>query len=694
MSKRSLLLEIGTEEIPAGFMEKALADLKTLAEKEFVAQRLSFAQVLTCGTPRRLALMVEGLAERQDDLEEEVKGPSKKAGIDGDGNYTKAAQGFAKGQGVTVTDLFIKELSGVEYLYALKKETGQDTLIILPQLLPKLITGLSFPKSMRWGEYELRFVRPLRWLLALYGEEVINFAITDIKTDRYTYGHRFLAKGALQVNRPEDYLAVLKEGYVIADQKERSQIIWEQIMALAQGEGGIVKEDQELLAEVTYLVEYSTPLCGSFEEEYLELPTEVLITPMREHQRYFPVYDRQGKLLNKFITVRNGTGDHLDIVRQGNEKVLAARLADARFFYREDLKTPLEGLLPKLAVITYHEEIGTIMAKVKRMEDLTRYVTEAIKLSPEEKAETLRVAKIAKADLVTSMVYEFPELQGIMGAYYARAHGEPETICQGIKEHYLPKFAGDDLPAGIAGWCVSIADKVDTIVGCFGVGIQPTGSQDPYALRRQALAVCHLLLARETVLTVDQLLESAYDRLCQDIKPKISREAALKELKEFFLQRMRNILTDQGHRYDVVEAVLAPGKTNLNNIVKWAEALSDFRQETTFSSLLTGFNRASNLAKKGQGGVVREELLGEAAEARLYQAFLQAKAKVDQLVEQGEYVAALNRLAHLQEPIDQFFAGIMVMVEDEELRANRLALLNSITQYVKDKADLTRIVAD
>ncbi|MBS4026924.1 MAG: glycine--tRNA ligase subunit beta, partial [Clostridia bacterium] len=407
-----------------------------------------------------------------------------------------------------------------------------------------------------------------------------------------------------------------------------------------------------------------------------------------------PVFDRQGKLVNKFITVRNGTADYLDIVRQGNERVLAARLADARFFYREDLKTPLEDLLPKLEVITYHEDIGTIMAKVRRIEDLTRYLAEAIGISQEEKEQALRVAKIAKADLVTSMVYEFPELQGIMGAYYARAHGEPEVICVGIIEHYLPKFPGDELPQGIAGWLVSMADKLDTIVGCFSVGIQPTGSQDPYALRRQALAICHMLLARATELTVDQLLEVAYDRLCQDINPKLPRETALKDLKEFFLQRMRNILTDKGHRYDVVEAVLAPGKTKLGNIVKWAEALTGFRRETTFNSLLTGFNRASNLAKKGQGGLVREDLLQEAAETELYQAFLQVKSKVDLLVEQGEYMEALNRLAHLQEPIDRFFADIMVMVEDEEIKSNRLALLNSITQYVKDKVDLTRIVTD
>jgi len=691
---RSMLLEIGTEEIPAGFMAKALTDLKELAVKEFAGQRIASGQVQTYGTPRRLTLMIQELAERQEDVEEEVKGPSKKAGIDGDGNYTKAAQGFARGQGVTIEDIFIKEINGVDYLFALKKEVGQDIVKLLPQILPKLITSLSFPKTMRWGEYDLRFVRPIRWLLALYGEEVINFEITDIKSDRYTYGHRFLSKDALTVNRPEDYLAVLTEGYVCTDQKERRRIIWEQIMALAQEEGGMVREDHELLEEVTYLVEYPTALCGSFAEEYLELPTEVLITPMREHQRYFPVFDRQGKLVNKFITVRNGTADYLDIVRQGNERVLAARLADARFFYREDLKTPLEDLLPKLEVITYHEDIGTIMAKVRRIEDLTRYLAEAIGISQEEKEQALRVAKIAKADLVTSMVYEFPELQGIMGAYYARAHGEPEVICVGIIEHYLPKFPGDELPQGIAGWLVSMADKLDTIVGCFSVGIQPTGSQDPYALRRQALAICHMLLARATELTVDQLLEVAYDRLCQDINPKLPRETALKDLKEFFLQRMRNILTDKGHRYDVVEAVLAPGKTKLGNIVKWAEALTGFRRETTFNSLLTGFNRASNLAKKGQGGLVREDLLQEAAETELYQAFLQVKSKVDLLVEQGEYMEALNRLAHLQEPIDRFFADIMVMVEDEEIKSNRLALLNSITQYVKDKVDLTRIVTD
>lgn len=692
---RTLLLEIGTEEIPAGFMEKALADLKELAEKEFSQQRIAFGEVTTYGTPRRLTLLVKELAEKQADVEAEMKGPSKKAGLDGEGNYTKAALGFARGQGVNPEELFVREVNGVEYLFALKQEKGQATEELLPEMLPKLITAMNFPKSMRWGEFELRFVRPIRWLLALFGEKVVEFELTEIKSDRYTYGHRFLVKEPLLVNQPEEYLAVLEKGYVICDQAERKRIIWEQIVKLAGEEGGTVKEDEELLEEVTYLVEYPTALCGSFAGEYLELPVEVLITPMREHQRYFPVYSEDGKLLNKFITVRNGTTDFLDIVRQGNEKVLEARLADAKFFYQEDLKNPLANLLPKLEVITYQEDLGTIMAKVKRIEDLTIYLAEAIGAGQEEKAQALQVAKLAKADLVTSMVYEFPELQGIMGAYYARAHGEPEAICQGIKDHYLPKFAGDELPKGLAAWTVSIADKLDTIVGCFSVGIQPTGSQDPYALRRQALAICHMLLDKEAALTVQQLLEAAYQRLSQDITPKLTKEELIKDLKEFFFQRMRNILAERGHRFDVVEAVLAGNNTNLTKIVKWADALTGIRNEATFDNLLVGFNRASNLAKKGaQSGPVQEELLNESAELKLYQAFSQVKNKVEALVEQGEYIEALSQLAQLQEPIDQFFTEIMVMVEDERIRNNRLALLNSITHFVKDKVDLTKIVTD
>lgn len=691
---RDLLLEIGTEEIPAGFMEKALEDLQQLTIKELTEQRIIWEQIDTYGTPRRLTIFIHNVAEKQADVEEEVKGPSKKVGVDAQGNFTKAAQGFARGQGIELEQTYFKEVNGVEYLFGLKKETGGETATLLPQLLPNIITNLTFPKTMRWGEHQMRFVRPIRWLLALYGEEVMEFELTGIASGAFTYGHRFLTDKPLSVNKPSDYLTVLENGYVIADQKRRRTIIWEQILQLAQDEGGQVKEDDQLLEEVTYLVEYPTALCGTFDEEYLKLPVEVLITSMREHQRYFPVFTKGGKLVNKFITVRNGNSEYIDTVRRGNEKVLAARLADAKFFYEEDLKIPLAERLNKLEDITFQESLGTVLAKVQRVTELTSYLADCLEISPQEKAEALKVASLAKTDLVTNMVYEFPELQGIMGAYYAAAHGESPAICEGIKEHYYPRFAGDVLPQGTAGLLVSMADKLDTIVGCFGVGIKPTGSQDPYGLRRQALAVSHLLLHKGWSVPLVQLLEATYHEIDKEIKLNIPKEKLIPEILEFFSQRIKNILADRGHRYDVIEAVIATGNINLIEMIQWAEALSEFRENPRFNSLLTGYNRASNLAKKGTETSIQPELFVESAEIQLYNAYKEIKEQVNAAIEEKKYTKVLTELAHLQDPIDNFFNQIMVMVEDEKIKNNRLALLNSITDLIKGRIDLTKIVID
>lgn len=689
---KDLLFEIGTEEIPAGFMKRALSDLSELADKKLGEARIKYEEINTYGTPRRLTLFIKALEERQEDIEEEVKGPSKKVAFDADGNPTKAAIGFAKSQGVSPEELTTKELKGTEYIYALKKESGQATEAILTELLPDIVTSMSFPKTMRWGDLDFKFVRPIHWLIALYGSERIGFELAGIKTDYYTRGHRFLSKEPIEISEPKDYFASLKDEYVIADQRERKEIIREQIDKLAASHGGRIQEDEELLEEINYLVEYPTALCGSFDESYLRLPKEVLITPMKEHQRYYPVLNEQGELMNKFITVRNGNSDYLDVVQRGNEKVLEARLADAKFFYDEDLKTKLEDQVKKLENVTFHEDIGTVKEKLNRMIDLTSYLAEKIGADKETKNTADRVARLAKGDLVTNMVYEFPELQGIMGAYYAKAHGESEEVCNGIREHYLPKSADDELPKTDAGWLVSFADKLDTIVDCFAIGIQPTGSQDPYALRRQSLAIIHLILDREVHLNLDEILTDAYDRLAKDIKPKIERPELVKVMTEFFYQRMRSVLDDKNHRYDVVDAVLASGNKDLLAIAKWADALSSFREDEQFQKLLIGFNRVANLAKKGNEVQVAENLLTEDAEIKLYQQFVAARERANQLLEKGELVSVLKELAGLQPVIDSFFEDIMVMVEDEKIKNNRLALLENIKGFVVSMVDLTKIV--
>ncbi|MFZ5626557.1 MAG: glycine--tRNA ligase subunit beta, partial [Bacillota bacterium] len=562
---KEFLLEIGTEEIPAKFLPGAIKQLEELAQKALDKEKLTYEQIRVWATPRRLVLNITGLPEKQADVTEEVKGPAKKAAFDAEGKPTKAVEGFARSQGVALAELLIKEVNGVEYVFARKEIKGRSTAEVMTELAPTFISGLSFPKPMRWAHYDFRFARPIRWLLCLLDDQVLEFRLENLVSGRLTYGHRVLGPGPFTVNHAAEYRQLLLEkGYVMVDQEERRRQVWQQIQDLAAREGGQVEEDADLLEEIIHLLEYPTALCGSFEPEFLQLPDEVIITPMKEHQRYFPVRDQQGKLMNKFITVRNGTADYIEIVREGNEKVLRARLADARFFYEEDQKQPLAAYLPRLDKIVFQENLGTLGEKVQRIQNLTSYLAETLQVEEEEKEIAARTAWLAKADLVTSMVYEFPELQGIMGRYYARLSGEREEVAQAIFEHYLPRFAGDMLPASVAGALVSIADKLDTIVGCFAVGIQPTGSQDPYALRRQALGICHILLQRGWHLDLPAAINRTYAAIADKPGLKLDREKTVVEVMEFFRLRLRYILMeDEGLAYDTVDAVLAAGYADL-----------------------------------------------------------------------------------------------------------------------------------
>ena len=693
MNTRDFLLEIGTEEIPAKFMNPALNQLKTLSKKILDEKRISYGSIESFGTPRRLVLYVKALAEEQKELMEEVKGPSKKVAFDQAGEPTKAVLGFARGQGVDVKELTIKEVGNVEYVFASKRETGDKTIKILSSLATEIIRGLNFPKPMRWGDKEMRFARPIRWLLALFGEEMVELELEGLTSDKFTYGHRFLSKGKIEINRPSEFIEKLRAGFVIVDQKERKELIWKQIQELAAVEKGIVKEDEELLEEVTYILEYPTALCGKFKEDYLSLPKEVLITPMREHQRYFPVLNETGELLNKFITVRNGTADYIEIVREGNEKVLSARLADAEFFYNEDLRVNLESNVEKLKKIVFQESLGTSYEKVQRVIALTDYLGDNLAVSQELLEDAKRTALLAKADLVSNMVYEFPELQGIMGQEYALKAGEKEAIAEGIFEHYLPRFAGDDLPQGICGTLVSIADKMDTIVGCFAVGIQPTGSQDPYALRRQALGISYIIINKELSLSLEQLIAKAYAALNGKVKAKLSLEETKSQVGDFFVQRVRNILSDKGFKYDEIDAVLAVGCDNLTETLKRADALIEFRQAPEFESLLTAYNRVNNLAQKAISTTVNTDLFESEAEKELYSQLEQVVSDSKAAHLKGDYIQVLRGVAKLQTQIDTFFESVMVMVNEEAVKNNRLALLKKISMLTASVADLTKIVA-
>ncbi len=689
----SFLLEIGVEELPARFIDPALQQLEDMSRNMLTELRIAFGQIKAYGTPRRLALLIEGLGDEQQSLTKEVKGPAVKVAYDADGNLTKAALGFARGQKIDPQELIRKDVNGVDYVFAVIKQEGRPVREVLPQFCLDLITGLHFPKPMRWGDLTVRFARPIRWLVGLYNQEVIPFTFANLQADRITFGHRFLSKTPLSLNKPEDYLETLHKAYVIADSAKRKELIWQQICQAAQEAGGQAEENADLLDEVNNLLEWPTAFVGSFDAEFLRLPKEALVTPMREHQRYFPVIGADGQLLNKFVGVKNGTPDHLDIVRAGNEKVLRARLYDAAFFWDEDLKTPLTDRVDELKKIVWQESLGSIYGKVERIAALTQYLGKKLAASAEEQKIADRSAWICKADLVTSMVYEFTELQGVMGREYALQNGEGQGVAQAIFEHYLPRFAGDELPASLPGQILALADKMDSLVGCFGIGILPTGSQDPYALRRQALGIANIILNGKLILSLKELISVAYDAYNNPQYPLTkSKEEVTSLLLDFFGQRLKGLLE---FAYDTLEAVLATGNDDLLAVRQKAEALTTFRAETGFEALLTAFNRANNLSKNYTGTLSLDPALFDSqAEKDLFEALEKAEAQVQMNLAARSYIDVLEALGSLRTPIDAFFEAVMVMVEDEKIKNNRLSLLKRIASLAGQVADLQKVLAD
>ncbi|AET70381.1 glycyl-tRNA synthetase, tetrameric type, beta subunit [Desulfosporosinus orientis DSM 765] len=672
---KDFLLEIGTEEIPAKFSPGAMAQLEEQAGKRFAELRLTYQEIKAFATPRRLTLMVMGLAERQEDLSMEVKGPAVKAAYDAKGEPTKAAQGFARGQGVPVESLFTQEINGIPYVFARKSEVGLDTAALLPQVAVEIIGALHFPKPMRWGELDFRFARPIRWIVALYGSEVIPFEFVGLKSGRVSRGHRTLSVNEVIIEKPSDYPEALRKAFVIIDPEERKASILAQIKTLADQVGGQVPSDEELLGEVIHLVEYPTALLGEVAPQYMHLPEAVITTPMREHQRYFPLRAENGKLLPYFITVRNGNEFALDKVRVGNEKVLKARLEDAAFYYREDQKVSLADLVPKLGKIVYHEKLGTVEQRVERLRGLSKYLAEQQEFAGPKKDDIDRTAYLAKADLVTLMVGDFPELQGIMGADYAKASGEKPEVCQGILEHYQPRFAGDETPASDPGRVVSIADKMDAIVGAFSIGIQPTGSQDPYALRRQAQGIVGILLESGWNLSLTELFRKSYSLFEKQGTALLPIEDILPSLQDFFQQRVRFVLQEQGLRYDTVDAVLAFGCDDINRVVKKARVLSEKRVEEAFVLYAQSYTRCFNLTKKEVLVELDASRLVDQTELALAQSLSSRRERFEHLMEVGNYEEAYDLAWELVPQIEALFQAVMIMVEDKDLKNMRLALL-------------------
>lgn len=679
-----LLFEIGTEEIPARFLPKINTQIQELAQSKLAANSIPFGSIKVYSTPRRMSLIVDGLAQQQPDSLLEAKGPAINIAKTADGDYSKAAQGFARSQKVELSDLIERD----GYIYASKKLIGRPVAELLPAILSEIIHGLNFPKNMRWSNYETRFVRPIHWLVALLNDQILPVEITDIKSDNFTYGHRFLSTGKVVISHAREYVEKLREHFVIVDQGERKKLIIEQIQTTAIANNATPKIDEELLEEVIYLVEYPTALCGKFDEEFLALPKEAVITPMKEHQRYFPLFDEKGNLLPKFITVRNGNDRNLDVIAHGNARVLRARLSDANFFFTEDRKIKLEVRLQKLKTVVFQDGLGSMYDKVERIQEL------AVKFAQIAGYPDLdivkRTAHLAKADLATGMVYEFTELQGIMGREYAKLEGEPALVYEGIFEHYLPRFAGDSLPSTPTGLFVGLADKIDNIVATFSRGLIPTGSQDPYALRRQALGIVNILANAQYNLSIDKVLLAGCQAL--DITGE-KQEALVKQIAEFFNLRIKNMLIEQGLRYDLVDAILAMQLTDMKDVLARAKAIKEFAQTEEFAATVQAFVRVANLTKSvAQAQVSNPDKLVEKAEQALYKEFMAKQALITASMEQADYLSALQQIAQLVGPINYFFEKVMVMDQDESIKNNRLALLVNIRECVLKIVDFTKVV--
>ncbi|MGG4497432.1 glycine--tRNA ligase subunit beta [Brevibacillus reuszeri] len=687
MSKRDLLVEVGLEEMPARFVAQTAAQFKEKVEKWLAAERIPFDQITALETPRRFAVLINGLAEKQPDRNEEAKGPARKIAQDEAGNWSKAALGFARSNHVDADQLYFKEVNGIEYVHARKSEAGKATTDLLPQL-GDVITSMNFPKNMRWGARDLKYVRPIRWLVALFGEELISLEVAGVQSGRISRGHRFLGM-EVEISHPGEYVSKLAEQHVLVNPEERRAIIVEQIKRMEQENGWNIPMDEGLLDEVVHLVEYPTALYGTFEEEFLTIPREVLVTSMREHQRYFPVENASGQLLNHFVTVRNGDSRALENVAKGNEKVLRARLSDARFFYVEDQKLTIESCLKRLETIVFHEELGTIGDKVRRVRKTAEQIGAKLGINQEEAKQVDRIAEISKFDLVTNMVGEFPELQGIMGEDYARKAGENELVASGVFEHYLPRFAGDKMPLSAQGAIVSMADKLDTIIGCFSIGIVPTGSQDPYGLRRMAAAIVSILVKRDWQLSLEQLWDAALETYAAQGVTKRSADEVKKDLVDFFALRLKNVLQDNHVRYDVIDAVLSADLTLVPEVLAKAKALMTAVQDEEFKLIVEQFNRVNNLAQKAEADHVDEALFAEEVERALYQAYLSVSQEVNGLADQEK---VLHTLSTLREPIKAFFDQVMVMAEDQAVRANRLGLLLRLSRLIFGYADFAKVV--
>jgi glycyl-tRNA synthetase beta chain len=694
---KTLLVEIVTEEIPAGYIEPALDAMATLMDQKLSQARIEHGATETHGTPRRLALLVRDVTERQASITKEVVGPPKAVAFNVEGRPTKAAEGFARGQGVSVNRLTTKTTAKGDYVCVIRLERGQTSRRLLQTIIPGVITAIPFPKSMRWADLGLTFARPIHSILALLGDQIISFKLENIRSGRRTVGHRFMHPRSISIGNASEYVSALRPAFVLTNIAERRQMIEKEIAKAASHLGGQILSDDDLLDTVTHLVEYLAVSAGSFDKGFLKLPREVLITAMREHQKYFAVVGSDDQLLPCFVAVNNTPAEDMAVVTSGHERVLRARLEDARFFFETDVKTPPNKMVDRLRGVLFQAKLGSMFEKVHRVQGLAEHLAELT--APEMKATVSRAAWLCKSDLTSHMVNEFPKLQGVMGRIYAIRSGEPEAVAQAIEEHYRPAYAGGPLPDTGAGAVLSIADKLDTICGCFGIGLTPTGTTDPYALRRQAAGIIQIVLARALAVSLKGLIHQSL----QLLDDKLSEDPAqtAQKVLTFFQHRIEHWLAEQGFAKDLIAGVVSTSIDNIPAVLKRMKALEALKAEPDFEPLAMAFKRVVNIIRKarqlgdmpmdGQRAETDPGLFQEPCEQCLYDVFQKVKRGITEDIERGAFDRALLTISTLKGPVDGFFDGVMVLSDNPRLKQNRLNLLGEIADLFAVFADFSKI---
>ena len=685
-----LLLEIGTEEIPSDYLEKGLKALEDLTVENLKNNRIGMSEGLyTHGTPRRLVLMGKAIAEKQDDIFQELTGPPKSAALDNRGNPTKAALGFAKKQGVSFEDLQWMETPKGEYLYVKRQISGRPTIEVLAELLPKIIGDLPWPKSMRWGQIGFLFVRPIHWVLALFDGRVVPFGVAGVKSGNLTRGHRFMSPQPIKIRGVQDYEEKIRTAFVIIDREERKKRVVETTFEAASAVSGFPMKDPDLVSTVANLVEFPSAVCGSFDEDFLKIPGPVLITAMKEHQKYFSLRDGEGRLIPHFVAVNNTIPKNESVVRKGHERVLRARLADADFFFKEDRKRPLEDRLDDLKGVIYQADLGTSFAKVQRFTRLAEYLAE--KVAPNQMENVRLAARLCKCDLVTEMVMEFPSLQGVMGSEYARLDGYPQKVCQAIQEHYLPMRSGDETPASIPGAIVGVADRMDTITGCFAVHLEPSGTADPFALRRHALAIIRIIENMAWNISLRELVSRAVTILHETIE--FDEAQLVNKVIDFFRERYKNMMLGGGHTSDLVEAILSAGFDHIYELRFRIDQLKKFMNESSeFESLVLTSKRITNILKK-QADIqnVDPDLFKEPSEFRLWEAYEALEGDVLRFIEGKKYFEALDLMGRLRKPVDDLFDEVEILAKDQpQLKSNRVGILQTLARLFQNLADFSK----